>query len=126
MTENHPKGNGAAPVESPIAALDRLAVELEDVGRRAVGTGVEYDRAGVVFAAQEAGRLSFRLRAEIVVAALRTAATARSSRGPEWVALASAATDVFALDRAVAWFETAWRFAGEPDEETREGQSALD
>ena len=122
MTEDRPKGNGAAPVERPIAALDRLAGELDDVRRRAVGDGVEYDRSGVVFAAQDADRLSFRLREEIAAAALRTAATSRSARGPEWVALASVATDTFALDRAIAWFETAWRFAGEPGED----QSALD
>ena len=121
MTEDRPKGNGAAPVERPIAALDRLAGELDDVRRRAVGDGVEYDRAGVVFAAQDADRLSFRLREEIAAAALRTAATSRSARGPEWVALASVATDTFALDRAIAWFETAWRFAGEQSE----GRAAL-
>jgi hypothetical protein len=122
MTEDRPKGNGVGHVERPIAALDRLAGELDGVVKRPVGNGVEYVRAGVVFAAQEAGGLSFRLREEIVAAALRTAATSRSARGPEWVALASVATDTFAADRAIAWFETAWRFAGEPVED----HSALD
>ena len=117
MSEEHPKGNGVAPVESPTAAMDRLAVELDEVGRRQVGQAIEYDRVGVVFAERDAGKLSFRLRAEIVAAALRTPNTAPSARGPEWVALAPAAVDVFALDRAVAWFETAWRLAGESGEE---------
>jgi hypothetical protein len=116
MTEDHPKGNGVAHVESPTAAMDRLALELDEVRRREVGKAVEYDRVGVVFAEREAGRLSFRLRAEIVAAALRTPDTSPSARGPDWVALAPAAADVFALDRAVAWFETAWRLAGESGE----------
>jgi hypothetical protein len=124
MTEDHPKGNGIAHVEALTAALDRLAAELEEVRRREVGKAVEYDRVGVVFAEREAGRLSFRLRAEIVAAALRTPNTSPSPRGPEWVALAPAAADVFALDRAVAWFETAWRLAGEAGE-TGEGSAAV-
>ena len=117
MSEEHPKGNGVAPLESTAAAIDRLAVELDEVNRRQVGQTIEYDRVGVVFAERVAGKLSFRLRAEIVAAALRTPNTAPSARGPEWVALAPAAADVFALDRAVAWFETAWRLAGESGEE---------
>jgi hypothetical protein len=111
MTQDRP--NGEARVESPAEALDRLADELDGVERREVGKAVEYDRAGVVFAAQEASRLSFKLRAEIVAAALRTPSTAHSARGPEWVTLTPAMTDSFTLDRATAWFETAWRLAGE-------------
>src|SRR5271157_2823653 len=70
-------------------------------------------RSSVLFATRENGWLNFRLRPEIAAAALRTPDTAVSSRGREWVSLAPAALDSFALDRATAWFEVAWRLAGE-------------
>jgi hypothetical protein len=114
MTDGQ-RPNGKAPTESLAEATDRLAAALDDVGRHVVGKAVEYARAGVTFATLDAGRLSFRLRPEIVAAALRTPDTTPSSRGHEWIALALVATvpDSFALDRAEAWFESAWRFAGE-------------
>jgi hypothetical protein len=97
-------------------AIDRLAGELDEVRRRTVGTAVEYDRGGMLFAVREPGRLSVRLREDIAAAALRTPDTAASDRGAEWVALAPAVADSFAIDRATSWFETAWRFAGGPAE----------
>jgi hypothetical protein len=105
--------NGKASTESPAEAVERLAGELEDVRRREAGKTIEFDRAGLVFATREPGGLSFRLRAEIAEVALRTPDTARSARGPEWVALTAAGTDAFDVDRAAAWFESAWRLAGE-------------
>jgi hypothetical protein len=112
MTEKqHPNGKPAS--ESPAEAVDRLAGELDGVRRREVRGAVEYDRAGVVFATREAGRLSYRLRAEVAEVALRTPDTVRSTRGPEWVALIAATSDTFMVDRAAAWFESAWRLAGE-------------
>ena len=50
MTTEQPPNQDAA-AESPAEAVDRLARELEDVRRREVGKAVEYDRAGIVFAA---------------------------------------------------------------------------
>ena len=105
--------NGKASTENPAQAVERLAGELEGVRRRESGQTVEFDRGGVVFATRETGRLSFRLRAEIAEGALRTPETAPSARGPEWVALTGAGTDAFTVDRAAAWFESAWRLAGE-------------
>jgi photosystem II stability/assembly factor-like uncharacterized protein len=105
--------NGKAASDSPAEAVERLASELEGVRRREAGKTVEYGRGGVVFAIQEAGRLSFRLRAEVAEVALRTPETARSARGSEWVALTAAGSDAFTVDRAAAWFESAWRLAGE-------------
>ena len=102
-----------ASTESPAQAVDRVAGELEEVRRREVGTAVEYDRAGIVFAAREAGRLRFRLRADIAEHALRTPETSKAPRGREWVTLASDVTDTFTVDRAAAWFESAWRLAGD-------------
>jgi hypothetical protein len=98
------------------ATIDRLATELDGATRRESAGAVEFVRAGVVFATREGSRLSFRLRSEIVEAALHTAGTSKSARGPEWVALDSALPDEFTRDRAIAWFETAWRMAGEPPE----------
>jgi hypothetical protein len=103
-------------IESPAEAIDRLAGELDGVRRRVAGTAVEYDRAGTIFAIRVSGRLSFRLRADIVAAALRTADTAMSGRGIDWVALSPSVPDAFTVDRATAWFEMAWRFASEPVE----------
>ena len=108
--------NGEAPDESPAEAIDRLARQLEGVERRAVGRTIEYARAGGVFAVREDGRLSFRLREEVVSAALRTLDTGPSARGADWISLSGAIADRFALDRAVAWFESAWRLAGPASE----------
>jgi photosystem II stability/assembly factor-like uncharacterized protein len=105
--------NGKAASESPAEAIERLAGELDGVRRHESGKTVEFDRAGVVFATREAGRLSFRLRAEVVEVALRTPETAGSARGSHWVALTAAGSDAFTVDRAAAWFESAWRLAGE-------------
>jgi hypothetical protein len=112
MTTELPPNDEAA-TESSAEAVDRLAGELEEVRRRDFGKAVEYDRAGIVFAAREAGRLSFRLRADIAEHALRTPETSKSGRGREWVTLGSEATDTFTVDRAAAWFESAWRLAGD-------------
>jgi hypothetical protein len=107
------QSSGLGRAEDQVAAIDRLAHELEGIGRRESGPAVEFVRGGIVFAVREGGGHSFRLRPEIVLAALQTPDTFPSERGAEWVALASTAADAFTLDRARAWFETAWRLAGE-------------
>lgn len=105
--------NGKARAETAVDVLDRLAVELDGVQRKAAGDAVEYSLSGLVFASREEGRLSFRLRPEVVAAALRTPDTVRSSRGEQWIMLATGVADAFTLDRARSWFESAWRLAGE-------------
>ncbi len=112
MTDEE-RPNGGAWTESPAEAVETLAGKLDGVRRRELGATVEYDRAGVVFATLENDRLGFRLRADIAQVALSTPDTSPSKRGPEWVALAAAAKDSFTVDRAAAWFESAWRLAGE-------------
>jgi hypothetical protein len=113
MTDHLPP-NGAAATESPAEAMDRLAVQLAGVRRLEVGNAIEYDRAGVLFAARNAATLSFHLREEVVSAALNTPGTARSARGADWIALAvtTDGADKFTVDRAAAWFESAWRMVG--------------
>jgi hypothetical protein len=108
----HDSADHARAHEAPSAAIDRLAAELEGVERRGAGGAVEFALGGAVFAVREGSVHSFWLRAEIVGAGLRTPATARTSRGPEWIALRSDEADDFTLDRARAWFELAWRLAG--------------
>jgi hypothetical protein len=102
--------------EDPSAAIDRLVADLDGIQRRDSGRTVEYVRGGLVFAVRDGIRLGFRLRPEIVAAALGTPETSQSDRGAEWIALESTAVDEFTLDRARAWFETAWRLAGEAAE----------
>jgi hypothetical protein len=107
------KLSGPGRAEDQVAAIDRLARELEGIRRRESGPAVEFVRGGIVFAIRVGSGHCFRLRPEIVEAALRTPDTSPSERGAEWVELASTAADAFTLDRAKAWFETAWRLAGE-------------
>ena len=115
MTDEHGP-NGRSQMPNPAEAIDRLAAELGEIERHEVGIAVEYARRGAVFAVREGLRLSFRLRPEIAEAALRTPDTARSHRGNDWIALQPGVVDGFALDRALAWFESAWRLAGESSE----------
>ena len=120
MTDDlHP--NGEAPTESPATEIDRLAGRLDGVQRRAVGEAIEYARAGVVFAVREADLLSFRLRDDVAKAALQTPDTAPSVCGSDWVALTPSTADTFTLDRAAAWFESAWRLAGSGSEGPQPG-----
>jgi hypothetical protein len=101
------------PAETPAQAIERMAGELDGVARRTSGPSVEFVRGATVFAVQTGSKIEFRLRAEIVSAGLKTAATSTSTRGAEWIGLDTSAGDVFTVDRTTAWFETAWRFAGE-------------
>lgn len=111
MTSSHGP-NGKSHIPSALDAIDRLADELEETEQESVEGGVAYVRGGFVFAVREGSQLSFRLLPEVVAAALRTPDTSTCDRGPDWVSLSSAATDPLVLDRALAWFESAWRLAG--------------
>ncbi len=107
----------AAVVDVPAAladSFDRSMRELEGVEPRpagGVGGAIEYLRAGRVFAALGGGTASYRLGRAVVRAALRTPDTKPSARGADWVEFAPVVLDQFALDRATAWFESAWRHA---------------
>ena len=91
--------------------LEDVAEELGSVGRHALKGATEYRRDGVAFALSDAGSAEFRLRPDVAAAALRTPAVRASDRGPGWVRFAPEQLDQFALDRATAWFESAWREA---------------
>ena len=78
--------------------------------------GILWDRVGRAFAAVSAdGAIAeFRLDAAVADAALRTPDTARSRRGSDWVRFSPGSPDDHALDRAEAWFGSAWRRAERP------------
>ena len=113
MTDDRTR-NGPAQPPSLAEAIDRLADERGDIHRHDSGVVVEYVRGATVFATCHGGSFGFRLRPEIAAAALRTPDTTLSARGHDWISLQPHAVDAFALDRALAWFESAWRRAGEP------------
>jgi hypothetical protein len=57
------------------------------------------------------GVAEFRLSPTIAAAARNTPNAGPSSRGGEWVAFSPPQLDRYALDRAVAWFGSAYRTA---------------
>jgi hypothetical protein len=113
MTEEQGRGGGRQ-MASLAEAIDRLADELDEIHRHGSGQAVEYVRGATPFAVREGDRVSFRLRPEVVAAGLRTADTSLSTRGHDWITLKPSLIDGFALDRALSWFESAWRLAGQP------------
>jgi hypothetical protein len=88
-----------------------IAEELDEVSHSADGDEVAYSRAGAVFARVLGSRLDVRLPADIAEAALRTTDT-DAGAGPGWVRFAPTSSERHVLDRAAAWFQTAWRHAG--------------
>lgn len=78
--------------------------------------GLVWDRVGRPFAASSADGLAaeFRLDAPVAAAALRTPDTASSRRGQDWVRFRPDVLDDHALDRAEAWFGSAWRRSEHP------------
>jgi len=112
MTEDQGR-DGGRQIPSLAEAIDRLADELDEIHRHGAGQVVEYVRGATPFAAREGDTVSFRLRPEVVAAGLRTADTALSMRGHDWITLKPSVVDGFALDRALSWFESAWRLAGQ-------------
>ncbi|CAN5590284.1 hypothetical protein BH23CHL6_BH23CHL6_04610 [soil metagenome] len=93
--------------------LADLAEQLDEVGAHTVGGATEFRRDGVTFAALEGERVDLRLNAEVAEAARRTPATSSSPRGREWVNFAPRLTEPHDLDRAEAWFLSAWRAAAD-------------
>jgi hypothetical protein len=75
---------------------------------RAEGSGAAET---VPFATLRGDQAEFRLDPLVARAALRTPDTTPSARGPEWVAFAPGELDDAAIDRAEAWFLSAYRHA---------------
>lgn len=92
--------------------LDEAAARLDGIVRRAAGDQVEYVRGSAAFAVASGRTVEFRLDRAIAAAAAGTPDVKVSPRGSDWVAFTPSEVDRFASDRAVAWFESAWRRAG--------------
>ncbi|MDP9482492.1 MAG: hypothetical protein M3P84_04630 [Chloroflexota bacterium] len=96
-----------------VAALAEAAEELPGVSRRECAGAIEYGLDAQPFAVLEPdGSASFRLSPAVAAAAVHTPDTGPSTRGPDWVTLRPTVVDGHAIDRAVAWLESAWRPAG--------------
>ena len=93
------------------AIVEAAAADLEAVERRETADGTEWSIGGVTFAAVASDLAEFRLARPVVEAALRTAGTVRSGRGPDWVGFRPVQLDQHAIDRATAWLASAWRRA---------------
>jgi hypothetical protein len=100
--------NGATKMA---AIVEAAAAGLEAAERRTTADGLEWSIGGVTFAAVASDVAEFRLARPVVEAALRTPGTGRSGRGSEWVAFRPAELDQHAIDRAIAWLQSAWRRA---------------
>ncbi len=97
-------------------ALAAAGASLGVPGRAEPGRGsVDYLRADRLFAVVEAGgaAASFHLAPAVAEAAIRTPETSPSARGRGWVTLAPTILDDHTIDRATAWFESAWRIAAD-------------
>lgn len=95
------------------AALDEAAAGLTGITSLENAGAIEFRLGDRPFAAIEAdGAASFRLAPAVAAAAVHTPDTASSTRGPDWVTIRATRVDGHAVDRAVAWLESAWRNAG--------------
>jgi len=92
-----------------------IATDLENVVSSPVAgsSGREWRRGSLPFATLTGGRAEFRLPGLVGRAALGTPDTHPSDRGADWIAFLPSELDGMALDRAAAWFENAWRHAGD-------------
>jgi hypothetical protein len=99
-------------VEAIAEEIDDRAESLDGVDRSSAGRSTSYSRTGRVFAIVDDGGFEFMVGDVIAGAALRTPDVAAGS-GAGWVRFAPSELDQPALDRAIAWFEAAWRRAGE-------------
>jgi hypothetical protein len=92
-------------------ALEEALADLEGVEQVATAGGVEWRRRGLPFAALVGDAAEFRIDPPVAQAALRTPDTSPSKRGADWVRFSPAVADGHAIDRAQAWFASAWRRA---------------
>lgn len=106
-----PDQDQRAPADTLIGLFERLAQELSEVTVAGSTESPEYRRGERVFAAVADGAVEMRLHPEVAEAAQRTSHTTVSGRGAGWVRFEPPSVDGFALDRAGAWFLSAWRAA---------------
>ena len=107
--------NDGAPDLAGLCAdlADELTDELDEVSSSADGDVVSYARGGAVFVRVSSSSLEVRLPADIADAALRTPDTALDPDDRGWVRFTPKDSERHAVDRAAAWFQTAWRHAAD-------------
>jgi hypothetical protein len=91
-----------------------LAAAAEDVAgitTESDGESTTWSAGGRPFASLIGEWAEFRLDPMVARAALRTPDAAMSQRGPDWVSFAPGVLDDPAIDRAEAWFLSAFRLA---------------
>jgi hypothetical protein len=95
------------------ADLESLFVELaaEAGASVAAKSGTEFRRGTKLFAVASGNTVELALDPEIADAVLGTPSTAASSRGANWVQLTGDPVNPHDVDRARAWFLSAWRNA---------------
>jgi hypothetical protein len=98
-------------IEAIAEEIDDRAESLDGIERSTTAASTSYSRASVVFAIADADGFEFLVGDIIAGAALRTPDVTSSPRASGWVRFAPSALDEPAVDRAVAWFEAAWRRA---------------
>lgn len=94
-----------------VAAVEAAAAALDDVERVDLPDGPELRRAGRPFARVLDVAIGYRLAGRVASAALATPGVARSPSGPDWIVFTPESADQYAMDRALAWLELAWRRA---------------
>ena len=92
--------------------LEETAADLDGVDELEVGDSIEWRARGRVFAAATDLAAEFALDPLVARAAVRTGDVTGSARGSGWVRFAPSVLDDPAIDRAEAWFMSAWRLAG--------------
>ena len=91
--------------------VEAVVEDLDGIERVRDGESVAYRLRGRTFAVLLQDVLEVALDPVVAKAALRTANTLPSPRGPGWIAFTPDAIDRFALDRAEAWVRSAHRRA---------------
>jgi hypothetical protein len=91
--------------------LDAEATTLDGVDRRTASGATEWTAGGTAFAVVAGDIVEFRLDPVVATAARNTPHVTPSSRGGDWVAFSPGELDRYSIDRAVAWFGSAYRNA---------------
>jgi hypothetical protein len=102
---------GGEPTDLTLSdVLAAAAEDLPDVTAAATADGTTtWSRGGAPFAVLADAGAEFRLDPLVARAALRTPETQVSIRGADWIVFAPAILDEGAVDRAEAWFLSAYR-----------------
>lgn len=92
-------------------ALHAEGAKLHGAERRIVSGVIDWTAGGITFAAVAGDTAEFRLSPVVAAAARATPGAGGSARGADWVAFSPPQLDRYSLDRAVAWFGSAYRHA---------------